>query len=343
MELITSHGVRMGDAETNSKKLGPLAEKRSPHLVRLEALEEIIHELAPLPASYDVGRFQPPYFNEFTYTEMMGGLIVAPQSCEAYARVVQVAADRGDESDFDPVPAILKRDHMDKYQLETPTGALPKRVALLPGSNIFGAAVCREALTRQMHEDPDLVIKLHPLTNEGTVRDLGRLFGYHRLVPALQSGWAYLDAAAEVVTTSTSEMGLYAILLDKPVANVTKFAFEARASYGPWYRHLWGRDPATAKASLRHLLRSPYSGFLHPDDPDVRERAKAFFGAAMEVREPFKPLVAEYNPIDYGRMVVGAFDRKSKPAPAAAAEEAPVIVEAPAAEAPAAEEPAKAE
>jgi len=293
----------MNDGAAQAGKItAEFADLRADHLKALDGLECLVRELAPLPISYDVTRLQPPFFSEFTYTELLGGIYVAPQSTEIAARLAAAALDTPG-GDFDVVGAIMSRPHMDKYKLDEATQD-HRRVAFVAGSNIFGRAVCKEALSRAMHDDPELVIKPHPLTGEETIRTMGRLYGYHRLLEPMASGWECLAAADEILTLSTSEMGLYAILLGKPTRNLTKYAYEARAAYGPLYRLLWGQSPTEARNRLVRLLSSALGGFLHPADPEAEAKARTYFATAMQIREPFRPLMPDFEDPEYAAFLL---------------------------------------
>lgn len=284
------------DAAIHDKKIGPeFAAMRGDHLAQLRPVETIVRAAAPLPASYDVNRTHPPYFSEFTYTEFLGsGLLVSPMSAEVSARLVQKALDSSDQG-FDAASAILaqrqQRGTLDKYKLATGAAPTAKAVAFLPGSNIFRDMVSLEALSRAMHDDDELVIKPHPFSDDGLIGHLCQTFGHHRVVQPNASGDAYLMAAERVYACTTTEMGLYAVLMGKPVSNIGNFFHEGRAAYSAFYRPLWGKCPADAKALLTHALNSPFSGFFHKDDPDLESRAATYFGAAMDFRAYFKPMI----------------------------------------------------
>lgn len=284
------------DAAIHDKKIGPeFAAMRGAHLTQLRPVEEIVRAAAPLPASYDVNRSQPPYFSEFTYTEFLGsGLLVSPMSAEVSARLVQKALDSSNQG-FDAASAILAQRHqrgtLDKYKLNEGPTPTAKAVAFLPGSNIFRDMVSFEALSRAMHDDDELVIKPHPFSDDGLIGHLCQSFGHHRVVQPNTSGDAYLMAAERVYACTTTEMGLYAVLMGKPVFNVGNFFHEGRAAYSAFYRPLWGKSPTDAKALLTHALNSPFSGFMHKDDPDLEDRAATYFGAAMDFRAHFKPMI----------------------------------------------------
>lgn len=287
---------RLADAAAQNHKIGPeFAAMRGSHLADLSPVEAVVREAAPLPISYDVNRLQQPYFSEFTYTEMIGaGLLVSPMSVEVSARLVQAALDRPEQG-FDAAASVLDRveagGSLDKYKLSADEAPKAKAVAFLPGSNIFHDMVSREALSRAMHEDDDLVIKPHPMTDGKIIGELCGMFGCHRVLEPRISGHACLMAAERVYALSTTEMGLYAVLMGKPVTNIGNFWNEGRGAYSAFYRPLWGKSPADAKAILTKALNSPFSGLMHKDDPDLSERASTFFQAAMDIRALMKPLM----------------------------------------------------
>lgn len=303
------HEERMSDPQAQDEKIGKdFAALRKPHLDRLDTLEEMLRAKAPLPISYDIARAQPPWFLEFTYTEMMGLILASPQSSEVAARIMADALEHPTDDRFD-VAAVIVRD--DKYNLGSVDQPTFERVMFLPGSNILVEFTSKDFMDRSMHDFPDLVIKPHPLTHPNHLRELGISYGYDRILEPLESGWSYLQGADVVYTTTSSEMGLHAFLMGKTVVNVTKFSCDARGIYNPFYRLLWrASDP---KAVLTHLLNSPTSGVFHPDDPNVSEKMDRFFARSLELREPFRPLVQEYQREEFAWFVTKQLQRASPP------------------------------
>jgi hypothetical protein len=317
MVTISSHDRRMGEDDAMSAKITPeFVKRRAAHLKLLAPLEDLVRELAPLPVSYDVTRMQPPPFGEFTYTEMLGAFYVCPQSSEIAARVVQAAVDEPFVEElerFDAAAAVLDRAQHDKYRLEDVKGSqFVRRVMFAPGSNNFSEMVSKEKLVWAMERYPDMMVKPHPMTNEGTLRQLGMLIGYHRIIDPMESGWHYLVRAEDVHVTTATEMGLYATLLNKRIHNMSAIKHEAKGVYAPFYRLLWDLPAGEANATLRLALNSASCGFVHPADPCVREKLTRAFELAMKLREPFKPLCHEYDSGEYALMLRGpAPERKT--------------------------------
>ncbi|ATI16349.1 hypothetical protein HOS13_gp42 [Caulobacter phage Lullwater] len=275
----------MGDKEIQTKKIGDFADRRGSHLGELTKLEKIVRELAPLPVSYDVSRTQAPHFSEFTYTEFLGdGVLIQAQSSEASARQVALALDEEVEVEYFPKPR-------DKYTLN-PLDKAPKAVAFLPGTNLLKAEfISREALARAMFEDQELVIKPHPLTEAEQVKSFAREFGYHRVLSNEVSGVQALMGAERVYCSSSTELGLYAVEMKKPILNIGSFYAEHDGTYAAIYRLLWGQTKLEARDRLLRILNSVNGGFVHLGDQDPRSKVEAYFTNAMSIREQLRPLV----------------------------------------------------
>ena len=307
MVTLPVHRERIGDKKTQVDKIGEdFASMRGKHLDALSEIEELAHAKAPLAIAYDVGRAQPPFFLEFTYTEAIGLLYIAPASSEIAARVIAHAVSQPSDNRFDTASQVALRD---KYNLPVTGRASHKRVAFIPGANIFQVCVSKEAVDREMHNHPETVIKPHPMSHPALLRDLSSCYGASRVLEPQSSGWEALLGAEEVLTTTSSEMGLFGVLMGKRIRNITNAGFEARGAYGPFYRVLWDLSPDAAAERLRHIINSPYSGLFHPNDPNVSEKMDAFFELAMTLREPFRPLVREYDYRDYAALIAGNLRR----------------------------------
>ena len=307
MVTLPVHRERIGDKKTQVDKIGEdFASMRGKHLDALSEIEELAHAKAPLAIAYDVGRAQPPFFLEFTYTEAMGLLYIAPASSEIAARVIAHAVSQPSDNRFDTASQVALRD---KYNLPVTGRASHKRVAFIPGANIFQVCVSKEAVDREMHNHPETVIKPHPMSHPALLRDLASCYGASRVLEPQSSGWEALLGTEEVLTTTSSEMGLYGALMGKRIRNITNAGFEARGAYGPFYRVLWDLSPDAAAERLRHIINSPYSGLFHPNDPNVSEKMDAFFELAMALREPFRPFVREYDYRDYAALIAGNLRR----------------------------------
>lgn len=293
----------LNDHEMHVKRVGKdFAEMRKPHLLELQKLQNLAKELSPLPISYDVTKIQPPYFNEFTCTELLGCLIISPQSSEVSARITEQYESK---SYYFPVHEYIlnRKDQnktLDKYKLDTKLKYKDlNTVIFLPGTNLLKSAVSKEKVTEILFEDETALLKPHPMTNPDTIRMLGREYGYHRIIEPLYSGWLCLQEAKNIYVTTTTEMGLYATLLEKPINNIGNVFTNGKGAYNSIYRLLWNKSPKEAKDILIKCLASPYSGVIHPNDPYATKKMTDYFNLAMKIREDMRPRVFEIGPTEW--------------------------------------------
>ncbi|AGS81088.1 hypothetical protein [Caulobacter phage Cr30] len=298
------HDERLVDKKVHEKKIGDKQHLRNPHLQDLKDLEQKIRDYCPLDyCTYDVVRFSRPYFKEFSYTEMFGGILVSPASSEIAVQLSEFGLNQSvPVNDFEHLEKFLQdrldsQGSLDKYSLKkSPSFNSVDRIVFLPGSNLFPEMVSKEILARLLWENPDVLAKFHPFTNEGTIRAICADFGYDRFIDGNESGWHYLKNAKEVWSTSASEMGLYAVLFGIPLKNVGNFFTEHKGAFYPVFKFVADKPIEVAQRTLKHLLASPYSGFFIPSDPNVDEKIQKYFKKAMELREFHKPSIFEaYN------------------------------------------------
>lgn len=275
--------------ETLARQNGGHLTKR-PGLKAVEPIEEALRRRSPFPISYDVNRSQPWYFSEFAYTEFMGGIYVYPQNDELACKIMQAAVP-GDLA----VEALFREREqregtLDKYQLPA-TDLRPKKIVILPGTNLLTTLVSREALTRCMWEDEEIVIKPHPITHENEIKRLKFEFGAGRVLPAQVSGAAMIRSADVIYTVGSTELAMYGVLHGARVVNIGNVFFERTAAYYPMMRRVQDQPQAVARARLLEMLTAPDTGVLFPEDPAWPEKMDAFFENAMALRQQFKPLV----------------------------------------------------
>lgn len=279
----------------NNKKISQIVVKND-QLKCLEKIEDYLQQIAPLPINYDLNRPQPWYFTEYSYTEFMGGIIVSPMSDEIATR--HIINSMKYPSNFDAEDIIMKRlkqyNTLDKYQsLKEPTGKYShfNALVILPGSNILHSTVSKEKLTEVMWSRDDVNIKPHPLTTKKQFYELQKEFGIHRVFHPLQSGWRLLEMADEIYSTSTTELAMYATLMNKPVKSIGNIFYERTGAYYPVFRNIANLPPKKAKSNLLKILNSDRSGIVFIEDSNYEEKLNKYFDSTMKMRKKYKPLV----------------------------------------------------
>jgi hypothetical protein len=253
---------------------------------RMEAIGKIeiqIAAMTPLPLSIDTVSPEPPYFEYFTYCDLLGGIQLQCGSAEITARILK---DNVEDSACPHVASFNPDWAFDKYALSGATGFADGKIAFLPGSNLLHV-IDQGQLARL--SDEDWFVKPHPITTDQTLADLGKHFGYRRVFSNLISGHALFKTADVVATTQASEFFILAGLMGKPIVDLTKYEYSWILAYQA-FGVVYSADIQTNRRNMERALMHPHSGWLHPDmsEQEIDLRISAYFNKAMEYRKPFK-------------------------------------------------------
>lgn len=298
------------DKDEMKKQTGGIVSK-NPSLQNIIPLENYILQAAPLPITYDVNRPQYWYFNEYTYTEFMGGIAISPMNDEMACRNIINSMKYQTTFDVEQIiyDRLEKNKTLDKYTLTELPSKKWKHVIVLPGSNLLGSHISKEIISKLMWEYGDnIVLKPHPLTHEHDVTQMGKDFGRHRVISANISGWEVIKNADTVYTTSSTELAMYACLFGKKVKSIGNIFFERTGSYYPTFMHIVDATPKNARKKLLKILKSNSSGIVFAEDPTYEEKINNFFKETMKLRKKFKPIV--YNSFSYPNRQVKKEEQK---------------------------------
>ena len=259
---------------------------------RLERLERVLREkMRPDVPSFDVISVQRADFDEWAYTEGLGFLLVATQSVEINTRLIEEAAAWPGTPEVDYAGQIASS-LTDKWRLDAGDElSAGSKVFFPPGAN-YDWIVNMDNVLRAFGLDPAWLLKPHPVTSDGDVRQAKRTFGVTRILHRDTSGMQALRSAEVVGFTTTSEMGLVAMAAGKPVVDFTKFEFEYRGQYHPFYRAI-RQSPEDPPAVLNRILNCPWSGAVHldMDNEEAGKRFQLYKEKSLELRASFRPLV----------------------------------------------------
>jgi hypothetical protein len=248
---------------------------------------------SPLPLTFDIRPIHDYYFNEYTYHDVFGGIVLTTMSPEISARIVDHVFHIEDVKIEDHCK-ILNENVFDKYELAETSNPHAKKIVFLPGSNLMNA-VDKEILDRMMFNDESVYLKLHPITSDDMIRQLGIKYGYHRILSPKESGMSYLKQADEIFTTSNSEVGIYAAALGKLFCDITSFECMAELTYWTIIRLFIPGKFEHNKLVINKVLSSKGSGWLMPWMNDTEERVKEYYDRSMKLRGYFKPLAPKVN------------------------------------------------
>lgn len=245
---------RIDDSFTLLSKTGSVM--RSRKLAALSPLADHVHEAFDGEVLFDI-YYDGDRLESLSYTEIFSqGLMISP-CCD---RLRYELALKALEDDDEPVTAemILSDQRLDKYRLLPGTDTGPVDVVVfLPGNNVFDRYVDLDRLA-SLVEQEGAIIKPHPISSAGLVSRLEVMFPGH-VASRRESGYDLLCRAKRVCVTSNSEMGLMAILMDKPVEVIDHSGSDKRPIYKQIYdavMHQPDRKPA-----LEKVLGSRHAGF----------------------------------------------------------------------------------
>lgn len=248
---------RIDDAYTILTKIGNVS--RAPALSKLKDMAPHVYDAFDGEVLFDIYYDGGRDFKSITFTEIFShGLLISP--CNDDMRYSMTLHALSDDDPAVPAERILGWGRIDKYQLRKRLSRKPVPAAVfLPGTNLLSDKVNWAQV--QAAVDEGALVKMHPITSAGWERRLKREFG-SRLVSKGESGFDLLSAAERVYTTSNSEMGLLAILMDKPVNLVEAGVTSKRPIYRQLYEAVLPQD--NPKAALEKVLGSRHAGFYWP-------------------------------------------------------------------------------
>lgn len=264
--------------------------KRSNRNVWCEKYEEIVRNLAPLPISYDVDSTQSLNWSEFSYTEYLAGIYVNTQNIETNTRLISLASKV--EASTDHTSRLLQY-CIDKYNLKNDieSDITIKHLGFMVGHNMFDL-VSREIVARLAFENPEFMIKLHPLTNDEFAAMVGNNLGWDKVITQTVSGVELLKRCETAYVHSATELTTMAVLLNKKIVNIANFFNEAIGVYYPITTLLF--KSSNPLQTLNNILDCKFSGIIMPymTDEEIEERLTAYYEKAMEIREIVKPLAS---------------------------------------------------
>ena len=259
----------------------------------LARLEKVFRDvLSPDVPSFDVNSVQEINFDEWIYTEGLGCFMAFTQSVEINARLMWDVVFWPGPIEIDFVE-LLKNNLKDKWALEKSfKDVVGKKVFFPPGNNL-GFIINTDNVLRAFHTDPRWMLKPHPVTSDADVHQAKLAFGATHIYDKLASGMSILRACDTIGYTTSSEMGLMGIILDKKTINFSKFEFESCGRYHPIYEALRDNTVDSKKETLNKIFNCPWSGIIPLDTPDdeAAERFRQYKVKTIEKREIYSPMV----------------------------------------------------
>lgn len=284
--------TRLSDFRIKDKQSQIPMVTRSKRNEWVETIEEKVRNASPFPISYDVDSTQDANFQEFSYTEFLGGMIINTQSVEINTRLIQYFSTY--ESNIDCIDKLIKNNCLtDKYVLAPNMhSSYPENIGIMVGHNMFDL-VSSEIVARLAFELPDFKIKLHPLTNQEYAAKVASIVGWDKIIQSNFSGVELIKNCKVAYLHTATELAAMAVALDKKIVNISNFFNESGGSYYHINSTLF--KSADPKKTLNSILSCPNSGFLFPymDESEIDSRISNYFKCALKFREMFSPIASK--------------------------------------------------
>ena len=284
----------------------------------LRKLEDVLRGVFhPDVPTYDVNSVQGAGFDEWTYTEGLGCMMVFTQSVEINARLMREAVEReagpAREGPAGRITLSLRDKWADikprkggysaKLAERTPAPAMiddrPEEIPEFytffpPGDNLIKRIVNVDNVLRAFDSDPRWKMKPHPITTANAAADMRRTFGAPRVYSRRSSGMDILRQSSVVGYTTATEMGLMALLLRRQVVDFSLYEYEALGRYHPIYKAI-REGHANSRAAINRIMECPWSGVVPLDTPadEAAERFAAYKARTLELRDRYRPLVRQ--------------------------------------------------
>jgi len=279
------HAYTIKSNINDSERIGDDLKRKDKENLFCIKVEEMFESMSPLPISFDVSCMQAPFFSEFTYTDVMGGMYLKSQNSEINARVIEQAVANCKNEEL---PKDAKDYLTDKYTLHEFDNQVPKRVVFLAGSNLLGIEN-KEMLLPLLWGDPLVAVKPHPNMTSDGLKHISGEYGWDRIIDPNISGHALLAQCEVAYSTANSEMGLVASIIKKTHVDITSIFHFERLPFSGIHRLL---QPAQVDHNYKTVARafnSTESGFIPPWAENIEERIAGFMEASMRIRGHFRP------------------------------------------------------
>ena len=251
------------------------------HLAFITEAESFLEKNSPLPVTFDVACCQNPYFSEFTYSDFSEAFWVKSLSNEFNTRY------------FLQLPKHLEGElrFSEKYDLALNLSETKDRkILFLAGTNLWDKHAW-EIIDRLMYFNDKALIKTHPLTQDESLQELGRRYGWHRVLAPLDSGYGWYERAAEVYATANSELMVRSLLDGKFKDCLTRIKDLGSCGYMPFF--VLHKEGFSAK-EIKSTVLAPNSGIVFRWQSDWQDRLKQYLQDALQFRKDFIPHTPVY-------------------------------------------------
>ena len=242
-------------------------------------------EIHNIESAHDCTAFENIYFKTLNYTTYANMFMMCPLNFTAsFDQIMDARADDVVVHDYMTAIKTAQEKRGGKYR-----SAFLKvkrhmdSVAVLPGSNKFDEHLCTKKLKQLVNENPLLVVKPHPLSDNQLMSKIRELVPDRQLALPMEDLYSLIEKSEVVYSTHISETALTALALGKEIEPLDTFQMRMFGSFSHVnYVIYTALDPIK---EMNKIFSSPKSGIINLDiDTDWEYKMEQYFKHIMAKR-----------------------------------------------------------
>ena len=242
-------------------------------------------EIHNIESAHDCTAFENIYFKTLNYTTYANMFMMCPLNFTAsFDQIMDARADDVEVKDYISVIRKAQSKKGGKYRANFFTVDRDMdSVAVLLGSNKFEQHVCTVKLKQLVEENPKLVVKPHPLSDNNLISRIRELVPANQLASQMESLYDLIDKASIVYTTHISESALTGLALGKEVEPIDRHKHRLHGSFSHINFVIFSAlDPIK---EMNKIFSSPKSGIINLDiDTDWEYKMEQYIKHIMAKR-----------------------------------------------------------
>ena len=221
---------------------------------------------------------------KWLYTDFLGtGIYIRVNSIKINDKLMFSIIDNPDQKiDWDRIMKI-KDNLKNKYILQ-PNEEYHDKVIFLPGSNLLSKEKVVHYGRIKKLVDQGYKIKPHPITVPLYLAQLRKHFGAENILGKKVGGMELLMNCTHVATMPNSEMGLIALLLDKPLSLVSYSKKEREKNLLTYESLYHACSFRNGHEAILKLFSAKNSGMIFSFDEDAEERLERYVANFWEYK-----------------------------------------------------------
>ena len=242
-------------------------------------------EIHNIESAHDCTAYENIYFKTLSYTTYANMFMMHPLNfISSFDQVQDARADDVVVHDYMTAIKTAQEKRGGKYRAAF---LKVKRdmdsVAVLPGSNKFDEHLCTIKLKQLVDENPKLVVKPHPLSDNQLMSRIRELVPAKQLASPMEDLYSLIEQSEIVYSTHISETALTSLALGKEIEPLDKFQMRTLGSFSHVnYVIYTALDPIK---EMNKIFSSPKSGIINLDiDTDWEYKMEQYFKHIMAKR-----------------------------------------------------------